>query len=496
MEENITPLAKALRAINSEQNVAALFQDDLTAWIESRLGLHFPLERQPEIARMLALCAQQFGFADAAGCAQWLLAGTPTNEQLSVLASYLTVGETYFFRESAVFDQLRNIILPALLRGRCGTEQRLRIWCAACASGEEAYSLAILLDQCLPQRAQWNVSILATDVNAAALQQARRGIYREWSFRRTVPGLKQRYFKRLENGEYEIAAYLKEAVQFELLNLAAPIYPSLLKETDGVDLIFCRNVLMYFTPKQARQAAMRLYHCLQPQGWLLAGQAELSASIFGAFQPVSFGDVVAYQRQDAIADSVLTWQLKQAATKSVDESAVPLPAAKSNETVAIVAQPGYRAIEDESPARQVAPPPANTQELPTTAQDAVLQQQRLAEAVGWCEQALASNQLDPALHYQLAMLAIEQGVEETAVKSLRNALFLDPDFVMAYVSWGELAERAGRQDEAAKHFANAARLLQTRPPHEPVKASTGLTVSGLLKTLQQKHTPGGANPLA
>src|SRR5262245_15467968 len=139
MEENTTPLTKALRAINSEQNVAALFHNELTAWIAQRLGLHFPPERQPEIARMLALGAKQFGFADAAGCAQWLLAGTPTDEQLSVLASYLTVGETYFFRESAVFDRLRNTILPALLRGRCGTTQRLRIWCAACASGEEAY---------------------------------------------------------------------------------------------------------------------------------------------------------------------------------------------------------------------------------------------------------------------------------------------------------------------------------------------------------------------
>lgn len=494
MEENTTPLAKALGAINSEQNVAALFHNDLSAWIAGRFGLHFPPERQPEIARMLALCAQQFGFADAAGCAQWLLAGTPTDEQLSVLASYLTVGETYFFRESAVFDRLRNIILPALLRGRCGAAQRLRIWCAACASGEEAYSLAILVDQCLPQRAKWEVTILATDVNAAALQQARRGIYREWSFRRTVPGLKQRYFKRLATGEYEIALHLKEAVQFELLNLAAPTYPALLKDTDGMDLIFCRNVLMYFTPEQAQRTAARLYHCLQPQGWLLAGQAELSASIFGAFHPVSFGDVVAYQRQDAVADSVLTWQLKQAATKSSAETGLPLLAAESKATAEAVAPAGNIGSEGESPAQRTAPLPANTPELPINTQDAA--QQQLAEAVSSCEQALAINQLDPALHYQLAALAITQGAEENAIKSLRNALFLDPDFVMAYVSWGELAERAGRQDEAAKHFANAARLLQARPPSELVKASAGLTVSGLLATLQQKHTPGGTNPLA
>jgi chemotaxis protein methyltransferase CheR len=136
------------------------------------------------------------------------------------------------------------------------------------------------------------------------------------------------------------------------------------------------------------------------------------------------------------------------------------------------------------------------QELPTTAQDAVQQQQRLAEAVGSCEQALALNQLDPALHYQFAVLAIEQGIEETAIKSLRNALFLDPDFVMAYVMWGELAARTGRKDEAAKHFTNAARLLRARPPDELVKASAGLTVSDLLATLQQKHTPGGTSPLA
>lgn len=499
MEENTTPLAKALRAINSEQNVAALFQDDLTAWIAGRLGLHFPPERQPEIARMLARCVKQFGFADAAECARWLLAGTPTAEQLSVLASYLTVGETYFFREGAVFDRLRNTILPALLRGRCGAEQRLRIWCAACASGEEAYSLAILVDQCLPHRAEWDVTILATDVNAAALQQARRGIYREWSFRRTVPGLKQRYFKRLETGEYEIAAHLKAAVRFEPLNLAAPAYPAVLpavlKDAGGMDLIFCRNVLMYFTPEQAQRTAWRLYHCLQPQGWLLAGQAELSASIFGAFQSVSFSDVVAYQREDAVADSILKWQLKYIATKSVAETALPVPAAESQDNAKdnaeAVVQPSTDIGENESPAQHVETLPVNTQGLFIAAQ-----RQQLAEAVGSCEQALAINPLDPALHYQLAVLAIAQGAEENAIHSLRNALFLDPDFVMAYVTWGEVAERAGRMDEAARHFVNAARLLRARPPNELVKASAGLTVSGLLETLRQKQSQGGTSPHA
>jgi chemotaxis protein methyltransferase CheR len=344
-----------------------------------------------------------------------------------------------------------------------------------------------LVDQCLPRRSEWEVTIVATDVNAAALQQARRGIYREWSFRRTVPGLKQRYFKRLETGEYEIAAHLKEMVQFELLNLAAPTYPSLLKDAGGMDLIFCRNVLMYFTPEQAQRTAAQLYQCLQPRGWLLAGQAELSTSIFGAFQPVSFGDVVAYQRRDAIADSVLAWQLKQATTKSAAETGLSLPAAESKETAETVIQPSDAAVEASL---------AGTQETAAAAQNTAQQQQRLAEAVGRCEQALAVNPLDPALHYQLAVLAIEQGAEENAIRSLRNALFLDPDFVMAYVTWGELAERAGRRDEAAKHFANAVRLLRAHPPQESVKASAGLTVSDLLETLQHKQTPGGINPLA
>jgi chemotaxis protein methyltransferase CheR len=139
---------------------------------------------------------------------------------------------------------------------------------------------------------------------------------------------------------------------------------------------------------------------------------------------------------------------------------------------------------------------AGTQETATAARERAQQQQRLTEAVGWCEQALAANPLDPALHYQLAVLAIEQGTEENAIRSLRNALFLDPNFVMAYVTWGELAERTGRKDEAARHFTNAARLLHERPPDELVNASAVLTVGALLETLQRKHTAGGTSPLA
>ena len=520
--EKSAALSAALQTINNEHQVAAFLQADLTAWIAGRLGLHFPPERQPEIARMLSLGAQKFGFADALACAQWLLSSAPTDEQMGILAGYLTVGETYFFREREVFDQLETTILPALLRGHCGAAQRLRIWCAACASGEEAYSLAILLDQCLPQRAQWDVTILATDVNAAALQKARQGIYREWSFRQAPPGFKERYFKPLNPGEFEIAAHLKEMVQFVELNLAAQTYPARLTPAGGMDLILCRNVLMYFTPLQALQTAARLYQALHPAGWLITGQAELSASIFGAFQPLHLGDTVAYRRQEGTEDSILKWQLKRAAAARFGETTgladgvepggmalIPEPAVPGSPRLAAAEPVEVRAAFQPSPAAGAAADlwaGLKTQPAQALVGEALVRQalvrqalvgqalgrqigraaQPLAAAVEECQQALASNPLDPALHYQLAALSIEQGAEEKAIQALRNALFLAPDFVMAYVSWGELAERAGRPDEAARHFANAVRLLQALPLTETVAASAGQTARNLLETLRRK----------
>ena len=241
----------------------------LSEFLAQQMGLHFPAERWPDLARGIDAAALEFRFPDAASCIQWLLSAPLSRSQVEILSSHLTVGETYFFREPQVFDVLQTHILPALIQSRRQSGQHLRLWSAGCASGEEAYSLAILLQRLLPDFRQWNISILATDINPHALQKAAAGIYGDWSFRNAPPWLREGYFRAIPGGRYEIAPAVRDMVTFSYLNLAADVYPSLLNNTNAMDIIFCRNVLMYFSPQRAQQVIHNLYRCLVDGGWLI-----------------------------------------------------------------------------------------------------------------------------------------------------------------------------------------------------------------------------------
>src|SRR5262245_56326354 len=158
----------------------------VSAAIASRMGLHFPDERRNDLERALADAAVELGFENARSCARWLLSSQVTKPQLDTLASHLTVRETYFFRDPRAFEALATQVLPELIEKRRGHEQRLRLWSAACSTGEEAYSLAILLRQVLPDWENWRISVLGTDINRHSLRKAMRGVYGDWSFRDTA----------------------------------------------------------------------------------------------------------------------------------------------------------------------------------------------------------------------------------------------------------------------------------------------------------------------
>src|SRR5579863_3891123 len=184
----------------------------VSEFVAQHMGLHFPRERLIDLQRGLSDAADEFGFDDVAACADWLLSAPPTRPQLQVLASHLTIGETYFFRDKPAFDVLASRVLPELIHARRGRERRVRLWSAACCSGEEAYSLAILLHQLLPDLADWQVTILATDINARFLRKAVEASYGEWSFRDAPSGFKQRYFHPAGNGQYVIRPDIKKLV--------------------------------------------------------------------------------------------------------------------------------------------------------------------------------------------------------------------------------------------------------------------------------------------
>ena len=203
----------------------------LSTFSAEQLGLHFPPQRWRDLEKGLKAAAPELGFADKAVLEQISFVDADNKRFTGRWASHITIGETYFFREKGIFEALEWQILPQLIDSRRLKDRRLRIWSAGCASGEEAYSIAILLHKILPDMLDWRITVLATDVSQRALQKAEEGVYTQWSFRGTPAWLVEKYFNRVKGDRWEIMPWIKEMVTFSYLNLAADPFPSLINNT-------------------------------------------------------------------------------------------------------------------------------------------------------------------------------------------------------------------------------------------------------------------------
>ena len=270
----------------------------LSQFVSEHLGFYFPPARRLDLERGMRSISRAFEFDDVESCVQWLLSSPISQSRIEILASHLTVGETYFFRERPSFDLLETRILPELIDRRRNTARRLRFWSAGCCTGEEAYSIAILLKRLLPDLADWQITILATDINPNFLKKAEDGVYGEWSFRGVSAELKEKYFAKRHNGRFEILPEIKRMVTFSYLNLMEEIYPSLLGNSNAMDIIFCRNVLMYFGSERAKEVVRKLRLSLLDGGLLIVSPCETSQVLYEQFTTANFPGITLYQKDN------------------------------------------------------------------------------------------------------------------------------------------------------------------------------------------------------
>lgn len=423
----------------------------LSEFVAIQMGLHFPPERWADLERGIAAAAPDFDFPDMASCARGLLSAPLTRRMNEILASHLSIGETYFFREKQSLDILSEQILVQLLQSR--HERRLRIWSAGCSTGEEAYTIAILLDRLIPDLKEWNITILATDFNPRFLRKAAQGVYGEWSFRDAPVWLQERYFSKRGDGRFEIHPRIRKMVTFSYLNFADDLYPSLSNNTGAMDVILCRNVLMYFTEARAKRVAGNFYRALIDGGWLIVSPVEVSNALFSSFTPVGFSGAVLYRK---LAGAGLQ--------PSMSEQPIPFG------TVSPVAH-----LPDAQPPVCTVDAP----ELPSIMARNCANQGRLDEALEWCEKAIAADKLNPAHQYLSATILQEQGRHDIAIQSLMRALYLDPDFVLAHFALGNLHQSQERYRQAQRCFTNVLVLLHKHPPDETLPEADGLTAGRL-----------------
>lgn len=235
--------------------------------------------------------AQREGFASLAGFIQQLRSGSKTGGLHFKAIDALTTNETSFFRDFHPFESLRQLILPALLEQRANA-RRLAIWSGACSTGQEPYSLAMLLLEHFPQLAPWNVSILATDLSPTVLKMAQEGKYTQFEVNRGLPAsYLVKYFTK-QADKWCVNDSVKRMVEFRPMNLIQPwpVMPPL-------DLVFLRNVMIYFDTETKKTVLRKIRNCLLPHGYLFLGTAETTINLDPHYQPVTQGKAVVYRLQ-------------------------------------------------------------------------------------------------------------------------------------------------------------------------------------------------------
>lgn len=475
----------------------------LSERVGAQMGLHFPKERWRDLETGIQAAARESGAADVAAYARDLLAARLTQRQIDELAHALTVGETYFFRDPRSLKVLNDIVLPELIRSRRGTTRRLRIWSAGCCTGEEAYSIAIMLERLLPDFDDWQVTLLATDINARFLKKAVAGVYGEWSFRGAPDWLKQGYFKQVAPRHFAILPRIKERVTFAYLNLGEDVYPSLDTNTNAMDLILCRNVLIYFSPERAAAVARNFHHALVTNGWLLVSAVETFATFRNYFVAKTFEGAILYHKADTAA-------------AEPEPAAAPFLPLIQDEIHRPVPQPVAMPIRQESSAKEKA---VNSYDMalalfergrymeaaasleqsagaaaPNVAGATLLARiyanlGELAQARAWAERAIAADRTDASSHYLRAMILEEQNLIADAFVSLQRTLYLAPGFVLAHFALGNLTLRQGKRAESARHFNNALDFLKHYGDDAVLPHSDGMA-AGRLREMIHSIAPG------
>jgi chemotaxis protein methyltransferase CheR len=258
-----------------------------------RTGMSFAESKRYYIDRRIA---ERMAATNSASFQSYFaLLRSDTDRELEHLVNAFTVNETYFYREEHQLRCMTSDLLARVIRARPAGEP-IRIWSIPCATGEEPYSIAIWLMENWSQVDSYNIEIVGSDIDTRALAAAQDGIYGARALARLSRTLVERYFKPLPEARHQIDAGLRNSIQFTRTNL---IDPNDMAEHRDFDIVFCRNVLIYFDDASRRVAAESLYDCLRPGGYICLGHSETMSRISPLFSVCRFPDAIVYQRPEA-----------------------------------------------------------------------------------------------------------------------------------------------------------------------------------------------------
>lgn len=452
---------------------------------------------------------------------------TASRREWTLLIRRLVVTESYFFRDRGQFELLRSRLLPEILvkqrniAAQTGERPRLKIWSAACAAGEEPYSLAIVLWELLNDRDRWDLQIIGSDINDESLAQAKRGEYSAWSFRQVEASIKTQYFRK-QGDRYLLNPEIRRLVTFNRVNLVSDALPDPNLNLYNLDLILCRNVFIYFDRASIDQVLDKFYHSLGLGGYLIAAHAELQGSGYHRFHSQLFPQSVVYQRCDRLERKrILNSPAKATTLSSCQSPPSPplLPLLSNSSNYSNFKTVPLPVTSTPSPTVPISAPHSTSDSNPPQWQEALryfrtsayhkaihCAERTLSEqpghidsylliarayanlgdyqkAVYYCLQALEIDSLAVAPHYLLAHLYEAQGNVNRAKRILKKIVYLAPQMPLAYLELAQIYRLEGDIRRANHMEESGIQILRSLPPNTPIDVDSQLTAGDLLQQL-------------
>lgn len=510
--------------------IAALCAADIEGFRElvtRKLGLFFDDTKADFLADVLRQRMERTSCSHFAEYERRILPLTCHDAEIRALAEAMTIGETYFFRYPDHFKALAEVALPACVKAREAEGVRaLRILSAGCSSGEEAYSIAILIREIYPQLAGWNVSILGIDINPAAIEKATNARYSQWSLRETGEERAAEHFEPAGR-QLRVRESIRRGVRFEQRNLADD--DKLFWEASAFDIVMCRNVTIYFPLDVTRCVVGRISRALRPGGFLFLGHAETLRGISTAFHLRHTHNTFYYQRREAVDEadnlfaaiqcvartaarsaSVDNWSGQSAELASPiaigigpgapgaalpvawsSPSAVPTEAAASAPALELLRR--ERFVEGKEYLRGL--PPGTVTDPDAQLLLAVLHANsgEIVEAEKIARRVLAADELNTGAHYLIALCREHAGDRDGAMRHNQAAAYLDPLFAMPHLRLGLIAKRSGDPETARRELGTALPLFSREDPARILLFGGGFTREALIEFCRAELRACGGN---
>ena len=490
---------------------------DFKQFLATDYGLYIHPHQEDKFKQAIYKTCQEFGWQEPKQLLQHLKTDLNCPERIAFIQS-VTVDESYFFRDENQQNFLKNEFLPHLIhQKRLQGDKHIRIWSAGCSTGQEIYSIAIFLHQLLDDFSDWQLQLIASDINHHSLKRAIKGEYSPWEIRSNAELVTQSgYFSPSENGRYQLNEMIKKQVKFFFLNLAEDVFPSLMNQTCNLDLILCRNVFIYFQAQVIEQTCTKFAQALRPGGVLLLSVTDPMNLSMPQLRTQHSGDIFYFERFDEYADFTRAKEMtafnhpsglntsvlpeKESLDVPLSEKNLPPAAVQNNSTegfsfarskiLSSLATHQWQEVLTLSEQALLAEP--DNPDLAQFKAKALVNLGRLEEAKTACEKSILLNDLDPHSYLLYGLILLQLNRYDEAERAFRQTIFLNYDFMEAHYQLGQVLLYKGQQKQAVKAIKNALHLAEQGDKHRPVHNVITLTYAVFAQSIKNELSVLGA----